>query len=376
MTSEANQPRPSDNPGVRRFIFPAIFVAALFVALWMRSGDEASSSSSTSSSSSSAEWTLRGEAFGTSWMVRGADPLEGADALKRKLDASLEAVDASMSTWRKDSELSKLNAGPRGPVTVSPGLMTVLAAAEDVSVATSGAFDVTVGPLVAAWGFGAGKSDSPPSAEALGALRERVGYQKLTLDRSGRTVERAREDVSADLSAIAKGYAVDQMAEVLQAAGLSNWMVEVGGEMRVSGLGSKGKPWRLGIEKPTPEGRAVAFAIDVGDAALATSGDYRQFRRVDGRVVSHTIDPRTGAPVDHGPASVSVVAPTCMEADAWATALMVLGPKGLPLATERGLAALILERTPDGAIEEHMNPAFESIRVKRPDGSSTAKRQE
>lgn len=358
MTSAAKQPPPTGSGrSPRQFIFPALFVTTLFVTLWMR--HEPDSSVSAPGEAEEA-WLLQGEALGTTWSAKGADPLPDKATLTTALEAALNDVDASMSTWRKDSELSQFNNAGSQTIPVSKPLLSVLEAAEQVSKNTNGAFDVTVGPLVAAWGFGAEKSDVSPDAETLKTLRERVGYKLLSIDSAVSTVTRGRDDVSVDLSAIAKGYAVDRMGAVLRDAGLKNWMVEVGGEVLVSGQNVEGQPWRLGIEKPDIGGRSVAVAVELTNGALATSGDYRQFRTIDGKVVSHTIDPRTGAPVDHGPASVSVIASDCMTADAWATALMVLGPDGISLATEQGLGVLILERQPDQTIVQHMNPAFRS----------------
>ena len=360
MTSEASQPpQPESDPdsglGLRRFILPAIFVAALFTTLWLRDVPNTSSSDAVSKTHA---WSLSGDALGTTWSAKGLGGTPNTVELRQALERVLDGVDASMSTWRKDSELSRLNRSGATPVSVSEELLSVLTAAERVSIATNGAFDVTVGPLVAAWGFGANKTDVPPDAGALTRLRARVGYELLSIDAAKSTVTRAREDVSIDLSAIAKGYAVDRMGEVLQAAGLKHWMVEVGGEVLVSGLNAESQPWKLGVEEPTADGRSVALAVELTDGALATSGDYRQFRLVDGKMVSHTIDPRTGAPVSHGPASVSVIADDCMAADAWATALMVLGPEGLPLATDLGLGVLILERQTDKSVKQYMNAAF------------------
>ena len=360
MTSEASQPpQPESDPGsgvgLRRFFFPALFVAALFSTLWLRGAPISSSNDVVSESN---EWSLGGHALGTTWSVKGWGGIPNTVELRQALEKVLDGVDASMSTWRKDSELSRMNRSGLTPVPVSKQLLSVLTAAEQVSKATNGAFDVTVGPLVAAWGFGAKRTEVPPDAAELAPLRARVGYTLLSIDATKSTVTRARDDVSIDLSAIAKGYAVDRMGDVLRAAGLTHWMVEVGGEVLVAGLNAESQSWKLGIEEPTAGGRSVALAIALTDGALATSGDYRQFRLVDGKMVSHTIDPRTGAPVSHGPASVSVIANDCMSADAWATALMVLGPEGLPLATDMGLGVLILERQPDKSIKQHMNAAF------------------
>jgi len=364
MTSAVDSSKPpGQKAGLRRFILPAAFVGILFGTLWSR--QQPANDSKPTAEPTGSGVVLGGEALGTTWSVKSPEAVADLPGVVKALDEVLADVDASMSTWRSDSELSQFNRSGTAPISVSAHLLEVLIASEAISIASNGAFDVTVGPLVAAWGFGANKEDGPPSEKTLASLLERVGYKLLSISAETGTVTRLRTDVSADLSAIAKGHAVDRLAGVLAGAGLDNWMVEVGGEVRVSGKNADGRSWRLGIEKPVPGGRVVAYAVELTSGALATSGDYRQFRMVDGQMVSHTIDPRTGKPVTHGPASASVIAKDCMTADAWATAMMVLGPKGLELATAQGLAVLMLERRPDGTLEEHMNDAFRSYLVPR-----------
>jgi thiamine biosynthesis lipoprotein len=268
-----------------------------------------------------------------------------------------------MSTWDPSSELSRLNALDRAdePFPVSAHTMEVLAAAAEIGEISGGAFDVTVGPLMQAWGFG---TDSyqlrRPAPEELEALRERVGQAALlTLDEDAGTVSKGHPDVEVDVSAIAKGHGVDRVAEALEALGYRNYLVEIGGELRAAGRKLDGTPWRVAIEKPESDSRAIHQIVILEDRALATSGDYRNFYLEGGERFSHTMDPRTGAPVHHRLASVSVLHPSAMYADAWATALNVLGAEaGYALAIRQGLPAYFIERGPEGQYTIRMTPDF------------------
>ena len=305
---------------------------------------------------------LSGQTMGTTWSVKLAtaefSPAD-ARAAKAAITGRLDRVNALMSTWREDSELSRLNRHAAAtPFPLSSQTVRVLEISREVSEATSGAFDVTVGPLVRAWGFGAGAALTPPAAGELEALRERVGFRKLTLEPAA--ARKLRSDLTVDLSAVAKGYGVDQIAEALSGLGHENFLAEIGGELRARGGHLDGSSFRVAIEEPREEGRAIHRVVALRDAAMATSGDYRNVYELEGRRVAHIIDPRTGRPAEHGLASVSVVHEEAAWADAWATALQVLGPQaGLATATERGLAAYFIERSPDGRFTTAMTPAFE-----------------
>jgi thiamine biosynthesis lipoprotein len=343
---------------VRRLILPGLFVIGLFIMLWVRRDVGTTTTD---------DQTLSGDALGTTWSVRvigNADVSATVQQLREAVDGALKTVDDQMSTWRDDSELSALNDQPVGiPLKIGHDLAVVLNRAREISEATDGAFDVTVGPLVAAWGFGAGRSLTPPADAELDALRKRLGYQHVVV--KGLEATR-RADVRIDLSAIAKGYAVDLIGKQLRALGFEAFMVEVGGEILTAGTKGDGSDWRLGIERPEKDvaARVAAQVITVRGLALATSGDYRQFREISGRMLSHTIDPRTGRPTDSAVTSVSVVTTDCTTADAWATALMVLGPSGLARAETAGLAVLMLVRNPDGSTTTHETESFASLRVR------------
>jgi thiamine biosynthesis lipoprotein len=309
---------------------------------------------------------LSGRALGTTWTVKiaGGLDLPTQRALVRRLAGRLDRVDALMSSWRDDSELSRFNAAEAGlAFPLSPETLVVFEIAQSLSARSGGAFDVTVGALVDAWGFGAPeRTGVAPAPERLAALRASTGYQKLALDRAAGTVTKHAGGLRCDLSALAKGFAVDQLAETLAEQGYASFLVEVGGELRAQGRRPEGRAWRVAVEEPDVAGRRIHRIVALEDRALATSGDYRNYYELEGRRVSHTLDPRTGEPIRHALASVSVVHPSAAWADAWATALNVLGPEaGYRLAEEEGLAAYFLVRKPDGGFEPRMTPSFEPL---------------
>ncbi|MEZ6195116.1 MAG: FAD:protein FMN transferase [Planctomycetota bacterium] len=312
-----------------------------------------------------APFELAGRTMGTTWSVKLPADREGrVEGLREELVAELEAVEDAMSTYRPESELCRFNRAPAGLVSASPELASVVANALEVGRASGGAFDVTVGPIVDLWGFGAGPGERrAPSAEDLEAARRLVGLDRLGAIRAGAvggpSLEKATDGLRVDLSGIAKGHGVDRLAARLAARGEANWFINVGGEIRAAGRRSAAREWKVAVERPS-EGRQLALAeYPLRDRAMATSGDYRNFFVENGRRFSHTIDPRTGRPIEHALAQVSVVATDCETADAWATALDVLGPvEGPRLAEERGLAALFLVRREDGGFDEVATTAF------------------
>lgn len=310
--------------------------------------------------------TVEGATMGTTYRVKAViDPGE-ADSLAEDVAAIVARIDALMSTYRPQSELSRFNASSgRGWVGVSADTHAVISAANATAAASEGAFDVTVGPLVNLWGFGSqGRAGAPPSDEAIADVAARIGHARLEAAAGTRAVRKSRPGVYADLSGIAKGYAVDRLAGRLDAGGVESYLVEIGGELRARGRKPDGGAWRVGIERPS-RGRRVPLAVlDVEDRAIATSGDYRNFfTSPSGQVFSHTIDPTTGHPVTHDLASVTVVARTAMEADSLSTAMMVMGhERGLELAREAGAAALFLVR--DGTeLVEHQSAGFAELRA-------------
>ena len=267
-----------------------------------------------------------------------------------------------MSTYIEDSALSRFNASETTEWQDLPGdLCFAIEAAGVVSEFTGGAFDVTVAPLVDLWGFGpADTPNVPPSAEAIDAAMRDVGYTKLEIDCGIPAIRKATPGVRVDLSAFAKGHAVDLVSELLNVRGLPDYLVEVGGELRMRGLNAKEENWAIAVESPNRTERSVQIIMNLTNAAMATSGDYRNYFEHEGEFYSHTIDPRTGRPISHEAASVTVVADTAAFADAAATALLVLGPdEGLDLADRESIAALFLLRLGD-QFEERMSQAFAS----------------
>ena len=344
---------------------------------------------------------MRGRTMGTSYSVRIVAPADGSpvalDPLRQRVAARLEKLDNLFSTYRPDSEVSRFNAHPGLEwFGVSPDFLAVLEQSVAVSQLTGGAFDATVGPLVELWGFGAsgeagrispGEADLDPASEASrmpvgdaggmssgaaggvsggaagGMLRvdatrlppreavERLlaatGFTHLQIRESPPAVRRLRPGVQVDFSGIAKGYAVDEVWNLLSEAGLSGYLVEIGGEVRTRGMRADGRDWSIGIDSPDRTG--VAEAVRLRDAAIATSGDYRNYFEHEGRLYSHVLDPRTGWPVAHELTAVTVIGETAATADALATALLVLGPAaGLELAEREQIAARLAVRSADG----------------------------
>lgn len=273
---------------------------------------------------------------------------------------ALSDVDAELSTYKPDSQLMQLNQTPVGvPRQASPGLWYVLSLSAVVREQSGGAFDVSIGALVNAWGFGPVKPlDAPRAEEIQRLLPPKDGGFEL---REPDQVTRTRDDVFIDLSAIAKGYGVDIAVESLRRSGCTDAMVDVGGEVRAFGVNKENQPWRIGIEVPSDLQTGVEAVVTLQDRAIATSGDYRNYREVDGHRISHTIDPRDGYPIRHGLASVSVVRDTTADADAWATALNVLGPDaGFALAEREAIPVYMLVRQARG-FDERYTSAMKSL---------------
>lgn len=309
---------------------------------------------------------LSGPTMGTSWVVKVVAkdlPPEQLQAIESEVGETLERLNSRMSHYLEDSELSRLNRWREAdPFPLSAETLEVLQHAKEINAATGGAFDITVGPLVNAWGFGPpGRPTKPPAEHEIERLLALTGSELIEIDRASSAVSKRLPELSLDLSAIAKGYAVDQVADALDARRIDNYMVEVGGEVRTRGRNTQGEAWQIGIERPIPGERAIDLIVPLSDLAMATSGDYRNYYEEGGRRISHTIDPRTGYPITHNVASVSVVAPLCVRADAYATGLLVLGPQGFDLAEQLGLAAYFLQRDKEGLFVGRMTSAFKQL---------------
>lgn len=301
----------------------------------------------------SREATINGHIMGTYYRVTVAGTsADRLTSLGPGVLAVLRNVDRDMSTYRADSSLSRVNRAPGGIWSLVPGsLVDVVTLALSVSESSHGAFDVTAGPLVNLWGFGpAERVAKPPSPGQIAAVRDLVSFKALDVRRQPPALRKAADGVYVDLSAVAKGYAVDEVSRFLSARGVQHYLVDVGGELRAGGLNADGKAWSIAVETPRAGSqRGVQRLIHLSDRAVATSGDYRNFFEHNGRRFSHLIDPRTGHPVEHGLVSATVVAETAALADAYATAVLVLGPdEGLALLERRRLHGMLIHKTDDG----------------------------
>ncbi|MBE2263832.1 MAG: FAD:protein FMN transferase [Burkholderiaceae bacterium] len=298
--------------------------------------------------------TLHGPTMGTRWSVTvDADPALDLQALRHDLAAAVQTVDAQMSPWKPDSDLVRLNRAPIDTwVDLPAEMLEVLGSALEVHRQSAGAFDPCVGALVDAWGFGAVRD--APDAEAINTARRAAPctmQQALELDQtSGRAFKRSPRQL--DLCGIAKGYGVDRMVAVLQQHRVRHALAAIDGELRALGSQASGAPWAVALEAPDADRRTTHGVIELQDLAVATSGDYRHYLNVGETRLAHTMDARRAAPVNNAIASVTVLARTCMAADAWATALLVAGPaEGLAMAQRMGLEALFLLRRPQGLVE-------------------------
>jgi len=304
---------------------------------------------------------LHGDTMGTTYNVKYVvkEKQQAVEGLQSKIDTRLQRINALMSTYDPESELSRFNQNRfTKPFAVSAETRKVVTEALRLSQLSEGALDITVGPLVNLWGFGPNKRpEKVPSDEQIAQVSEYVGAQKLRVTEQG--LQKAHPQVYVDLSTIAKGYGVDEIAAILEKHDIHDYLVEIGGEMRVKGQRGDGSGWLIAIEKPVSSERAVQKILSVGTNAIATSGDYRNYYEQDGVRYSHLIDPRTGKPITHNLVAVTVVDPSSMTADGLATALNVMGwDAAKALAEEQDLAVLLI-RHHDGEFEEYLSAAFE-----------------
>jgi thiamine biosynthesis lipoprotein len=308
---------------------------------------------------------LAGATMGTAWSVRFVGSDKAAASLRAPVEAALDRVIAQMSPWEAASDLSRFNASAVGGWLRLPAEFTgVIGCALRIAGETDGAYDPTMGGLVDLWGFGATAPPShPPAPDAINRARLACGWWQLEFDATGGRLCRL-SDARLDLNGIAKGFAVDLVASTLRGRGIQHALVEIGGELSGAGVKPDGTPWWVAIDRPRADlGSEVLPLVALHQLAIATSGIERSFTS-DGRQFSHTIDPRTGTPIDNGMIAATVLHASCMEADAYATALIVMGPEaGMAFATRHELAALCLFR-PDGAdskTAERISPALEAM---------------
>jgi thiamine biosynthesis lipoprotein len=318
------------------------------------------------------ETELSGSSMGTFYSVKIVSPPPAVDTtgLERDVGTVLADVEQSMSTYLTGSELSIFNTSRSTAwQSVSAELCNAVAEALSIAALTGGAFDITVGPLVNLWGFGPEDIRlEPPAQSDIEEAKRRVGYVHLSADCARPALRKDRADVYVDLSAYAKGYAVDRLAGLLEQRQVANYLIELGGELRMLGHNAAGEQWAVAIEMPLPEERRVQRIVHITDTGMATSGDYRNFFEYKGRRFSHLIDARTGRPVTHALSSVTVVSPRASTADALATALLVMGPdEGVDFAVREEIAGLFLLQGESG-LTEYMTPAFAAMAALAPNG--------
>lgn len=314
------------------------------------------------------EQLIQGRTMGTTYHVKVVtDNDTGIAGLKERIDARLAAINDSMSTYQKDSEISRFNSMKRAgrAFEISADFLRVMSTAQTIFELSEGAWDATVNPLVDLWGFGrTGRQRTAPSQRKIAALLPEIGFENIRI-RPDSVLVKKNKFVTLDLSSIAKGYGVDQIATLVRQAGFINYLVEIGGEIYASGKRRDGKAWRIGINRPRKDAafNDVYKVVELSNQGFATSGDYRNFFEVDGIRYSHVIDPRTGYPVSNGVVSVSILAANCILADGLATAVMVMGvKKGLDLINHlEGVEGLIIAEGPNGSLGTFYSKRFKVV---------------
>lgn len=306
---------------------------------------------------------LEGKTMGTFWRVSlaGIDPGREA-ALREKIQAQLDADDQLLSTWKNDSALMQFNRSTRtDPWPVSEAMSDIVTQALRIGDKTHGALDVTVGPLVNLWGFGPDKQPvTMPSEADIARAKTRVGLKHLSVHQtaSGPYLQKDIPELFVDLSTVGEGYAADHLARLMEQEGVSRYLVSVGGALVSRGTNPEGRAWRVAIQQPTDRENAVAAIVDINGHGISTAGSYRNYYQLDGKRLSHVIDPASGYPIQHTLVSATVIAPTSLEADGWDTGLMVLGPeKAKALALEQKLAVYLIVKEPKG-FTTWMSPQF------------------
>lgn len=311
---------------------------------------------------------LEGKTMGTYWRVSVmALSAEKAQSLKGKIEKQLDADDQLLSTWKPDSALMRFNHSPSLELwPVSPEMADIVTIALRVGARTQGAMDVTVGPLVNLWGFGPDKQPNKvPEQAQIDAAKARTGLQHLRVINLAQRqyLQKDLPDLFVDLSTVGEGYAADHLARLMEQEGIARYLVSVGGALVSRGMNGSGKPWRVAIQKPTDTENAVQAVVDINGHGISTSGSYRNYYELGGKRISHVIDPQTGRPIDHNLVSVTVIAPTALEADAWDTGLMVLGTqKAQDVVKQEGLAVYMIMREGD-KFTTWMSPQFAAFLV-------------
>ncbi|MEA9392633.1 FAD:protein FMN transferase ApbE [Acerihabitans sp. TG2] len=311
-------------------------------------------------------WTAEGKTMGTFYRVTVADaPPEALVGLKQQISQLLEEDNHELSTYQSDSNLSHFNqyAGT-DPQRITTGMAEIISTALRIGVKTEGAMDITVGPLVNLWGFGPDKQPiKMPDQQQIDAARRLVGLRHLTLSENvqGQWLQKDLPNLYVDLSTLGEGYATDHVARLLEKRGVNRYLVSVGGAVITRGVSPTGRPWRVAIQRPTDKEDVAQAIVDLQGHGISTSGSYRNYYELDGKRLSHIIDPATGRPIEHKLVSATVIATTALEADGWDTGLMVLGTqKAKDLALREGLAVYLITKTADG-FTTWMSPQFKAF---------------
>ena len=309
---------------------------------------------------------LTGKTMGTQWRVSmaGVDA-ERRDELQSKIQQQLDADDHEISTWKKDSVLSRFNQRRDGqPQPISVNMADIISQSLRIGRLTDGAMDITVGPLVNLWGFGPDPQPlHTPSQAEITAVKALTGLQHLqVIERAdGAWLQKDLPELYVDLSTVGEGFATDHLARLMEKEGIHNYLVSVGGAVLTRGHNAAGNAWRVAIQKPTDRENAVQALVDLQGHGISTSGSYRNYYELDGRRISHVIDPQTGYPVEHRLVSATVIATTALEADGWDTGLMVLGTeKAKALAQREKLAVYLITKSNDG-FSSWMSPQFRAF---------------
>lgn len=311
---------------------------------------------------------LTGSTMGTMWRLVWVDVESSSKTarasskqarvnLNSAIEAELARINALMSTWEPESELSRFNQSRSiEPIALHADTLEVVDTALNISRLTEGRYDITLQPVIDLWGFGRGESTPTPTIAAIEKALQQSGYQQL--ERVGQSIRKGLPALSLDVSSLAKGYAVDKLGELVESNGISRYLVDIGGELRARGMRADDSAWQVGIENPEGDVRQV---ISLQDTHIATSGSYRNYRVEDGKRLSHIIDGATGRPIEHQLVAVSVVHESTMLADAWATALLVVGEdRAQELMQQQALVAQ-LTTARDGQFEQVMSPEFASL---------------
>lgn len=311
---------------------------------------------------------LEGKTMGTYWRVSVVDiDAARAEKLRNRIQAQLDADDRLLSTYKNDSALMRFNhTKSLTPWPVSEAMADIITTSLRIGDKTQGAMDITVGPLVNLWGFGPDKQPvQVPTQAQIDAAKAKTGLQHLTVINQAHQqyLQKDLPDLYVDLSTVGEGYAADHLARLMEQEGIARYLVSVGGALNSRGMNAERRPWRVAIQKPTDRENAVQAVVDINGHGISTSGSYRNYYEVDGKRLSHVIDPQTGRPIEHNLVSVTVIAPTALEADGWDTGLMVLGAeKAKEVVRREGLAVYMITKEGED-FKTWMSPQFSAFLI-------------